>query len=450
MFCNASAFVLGTGCPNIQVDLSFPTLDYCESSVSLHFAKPNQQYLNVPQNFPTPDVAGDAALKCIDIEPVANINIRSLYDKLNLTHFLGQAIDNNLDNTPNTFTVKHKVLSGGSYAEGDCADGEYQLGLNFDVPCILDSWPEHVPVKNQDGVVIGSMKFSHLTGCRITGEMNLEMACSGTAVVEHCMLDNVYANSEKLSGTVKGNIHFGLTDCGVKYTVKWPSPSSVQRGLYIDLKAREPNDPRQVNTYIAVPAIADQDMDMLHLKVNGNFSVPYYVDVDIGAWAALSVYQVPDTNPHDDKYRHKFVIFSKPISLDGYTGPNGSKGSRGDTVTIYIGRDGPTGSRGPTGFVGLPGQCLTCHGSRGPRGGDVTCYQTPVYSNPAQCTFVDTSGVIHRVKSIALNFGSYARLHVESENVHLLYVDTGGKYRLSRYLSSFVKEFTIPSTVYQA
>ena len=61
MICNRKAFVLATGCPQISVDISFPSLSFCSTP---DYTDPRQCEQCIPQQLPEPDINFPGAQKC--------------------------------------------------------------------------------------------------------------------------------------------------------------------------------------------------------------------------------------------------------------------------------------------------------------------------------------------------------------------------------------------------
>lgn len=64
MICNRRAFVLATGCPQISVDISFPSLSFCSTP---DYVDPNQCEQCTPQQLPEPDMNFNGAQKCFSV-----------------------------------------------------------------------------------------------------------------------------------------------------------------------------------------------------------------------------------------------------------------------------------------------------------------------------------------------------------------------------------------------
>ena len=127
MFRNQTVFQLGTGCPNIQVNLSFPVLSYCSSPV---FDRPNNPNLNVPFNLPSPDVAPPSVF-CIEIEPITDVGT----DEPGLK---------------GEFGLQSGVTS--------CETGKYRLKYRLDVGCPLLGLAGTKPL-HYNGAEIGRIIF---------------------------------------------------------------------------------------------------------------------------------------------------------------------------------------------------------------------------------------------------------------------------------------------------
>ena len=62
MICNRRAFVLATGCPQISVNISFPSLSFCSTP---DYTEPRQCEACTPKMLPEPDINFPGAQKCI-------------------------------------------------------------------------------------------------------------------------------------------------------------------------------------------------------------------------------------------------------------------------------------------------------------------------------------------------------------------------------------------------
>lgn len=388
-----------TGCPATSVDVAFPTLDFCFDPVLPEPERPKVTVLQSPLAA-MPDVA-EPQVQCIDIDPIAGIKIQSRHSKNNGPPAGG----------PNGFSPK----------DNDCGLGEYRLRINFEIPCIFDDWPNTLTVKTPLGYPVGTVKFTHVSGCGISGRIDLRKYAVTVAETgaTGCIFDNMTGKVWQVEDSKSGHIGLYAISCGIGYTAHIPRIEQFEK-FHVELGGK-------ITFAASVDLKADHKLKLMEhgcatLRWSGNITLPFPASLIVSGLSGVSVHRSAKLDNDWNNVIVYSVIGSQP---SGLTGPTGTRGPTGYPQWQFWGGTGPTGTRGDRGSTGPTGptKYIKCSGPTGPTGPCTICEGKVNAGNFG-------TAHMHFVESVSILLPLTAEVRIISKDVYVWY--TGNNpYRMA-------------------
>ena len=367
---------MASGCPRISLDLDFGV--HCCSTPN--WRTPVQPSSTMPMAIIVPDVA-IPVVQCIEIEPIADIRIKSKGDSQ--------------EPKQNKFEAKNN----------DCGLGQYRMNVNFDVPCIVDGWPSGFNILAAGYVPVGRVSFWHHSGCRVSGRISLWRVGESVASYYGCAVSNIFGDLHMVDGYA-GELGFFSAECGIRYSGNIPrlvnfSRYDIRMGGALIYTADFTPGVRQVQLV---------DASCEGLRYSGNITVPKPHAFVLSGASYLSVRRT-DTFDGNNRQQVVYSVWGLPIPLSGYTGHTGPRGPTGSARWLMYGITGPTGTRGPRGLRGPrgPGVHLVCSGPAGPTGPSRMTYALPSFG----------SACVRFVKTISMLLPITAQFRVVYRETHI-------------------------------